>query len=201
MLDAIRPALLLFLLLNPFLLVVYLIDLFERMPSDLFDRVMFRASVISIGVFIAFALLGDMIFSQLLQARFASFQVFGGIVFLVIGLRFVFVGNTAIPGLRGEGGHVAGAVAMPVMIGPGTIGASVVIGQRLDPLTASISIVVVVLAVALVILGLKRLHDWVRPRNEPLVERYIESVGRISALVIGTFAVEMILTGLGTWFG
>jgi len=200
MVETLKPALLLFMLLNPFLLVVYLIDLFEKVPAQLFDRIMFRATVISTAVFVVFALVGDVIFRDLLQARFASFQVFGGVVFLIIGLRFVFEGNEAIPGLRGEGAHVAGAIAMPVMIGPGTIGASVLAGENLGPIMAPLVIVVVVMMSTLVVLALKRLHDWVRPRNEPLVERYIEATGRITALVVGTFAVEMILTGLNGWW-
>ena len=199
--EYLRPALLLFALLNPFLLVVYLIDLFEKVPKASFDAIMLRAAVISVVVFCAFAVVGDVIFSELLQARFASFQVFGGIVFVVIGLRFVFEGNLAIPALRGEGAHVAGAVAMPVMIGPGTIGASVVAGQKLGPVMGSVTIVTVVLMCVLVVLALKRLHDWVRPRNEALVERYIEATGRVAALVVGTVAMEMILTGLRAWFG
>ena len=198
--EYLRPALLLFLLLNPFLMVVYLIDLFEKVPRELFDRIMLRASAISIGVFVAFAVLGDVIFRELLQARFASFQVFGGLVFLIIGLRFVFEGNATVGALRGEGAHIAGAIAMPVMIGPGTIGASVVAGQRLGPLMATLIIVVVVLTSSLTIIALRRLHDWVRPRNEPLVQRYIEATGRITALVVGTFAVEMILAGLTAWW-
>jgi small neutral amino acid transporter SnatA (MarC family) len=32
------------------------------------------------------------------------------------------------------------------------------------------------------------------------VERYIEATGRITALVVGTFAVEMILSGLNGWW-
>ena len=62
----------------------------------------------------------------------------------------------------------------------------------------------IVLAVAvtiLVIVLLKRLHDFVRPRNEKLIERYIEVMGRVTALVVGTFSIEMIMQGLAAWSG
>lgn len=49
------------------------------------------------------------------------------------------------------------------------------------------------------VLALKALHDSVRNRYERYVERYIDIVGRISALVIGTIAVEMILKGIDMW--
>jgi multiple antibiotic resistance protein len=139
------------------------------------------------------------LFRDILQAQFASFQVFGGIVFLLIAMRFVFQGNSAIAALRGESKHIAGAIAMPVMIGPGTIGASILIGKRLSQLNAVLSVLVAVCASMIAIVLLKYVHDFVRERNEPLVQRYIELAGRVSALVVGTFAIEMIMRGLEGW--
>jgi small neutral amino acid transporter SnatA (MarC family) len=194
-----QAAMLLFILLNPFLLVVYMIDAFERLEPSTFRHVVFRAGMISSGVFSVAALLGDMLFRDVLQAQFASFQVFGGVIFLMIGLRFIFEGNSTVIKLRGEASHVAGAIAMPIMIGPGTIGASIVIGKRLDPPFAIGAVLIAVAASVLSIIVLKHLYDFVRERNERLVKRYIEVTGRVTALVIGTFAVEMIMRGLGTW--
>jgi len=197
--EVLRTATLLFMLLNPFLLVVYLIDAVERLALRTFAAVLLQAAMIACVVFAAFAYLGDKIFVDLLQADFASFQIFGGVVFLLIGLQFVFRGPRAIEGLRGETSQLAGVIAMPVFIGPGTISAAVIAGKRHEPLVACAVIVVVMLASALVIIGLKFLHDWVRPRSEPLVERYIEVTGRIAALVVGTISVEMIMVGLRAW--
>ncbi|MGE3259354.1 MAG: MarC family protein, partial [Geobacter sp.] len=73
MTDFLRSATLLFMLLNPFLLVVYLIDVFDKLEPATFRAVIIRAGVISIGVFSAAALLGDMLFKDLMQAQFASF--------------------------------------------------------------------------------------------------------------------------------
>lgn len=199
MAEFIQASMLLFILLNPFLMVVYLLDVFEKLPSGTFRRVLLRAGLISFPVFSLFALLGDFLFRDVLQAEFASFQVFGGIIFLLIGLQFVFQGNSAIAALRGESQHIAGAIAMPIMIGPGTIGASILIGKRLSPFNAVLAVGAAVLASVLVIVLLKHLHDYVRERNEKLVDRYIEIVGRAMALVVGTFAVEMIMRGLEGW--
>jgi small neutral amino acid transporter SnatA (MarC family) len=198
--EFVSASTLLFMLLNPFLLVVYLIDVFQKLSTATFIRVILRAGFISIVVFSDSALLGDVIFEDVLQARFASFQVFGGIVFLLIGLRFVFEGNAAIEALRGESQHIAGAIAMPLMIGPGTIGASILIGKRLGPWQAILAITLTVLLSAAVMIILKRVHDFVRTHNEPMVQRYIEVAGRITALVVGTFAMEMIFRGVETWF-
>ncbi|MBU1191154.1 MAG: MarC family protein [Gammaproteobacteria bacterium] len=197
--DLIKTSALLFILLNPFLLVVYMIDVFAKLPPETFRSVVFRAGIISSLVFVAVALLGDVLFRDILQAQFASFEVFGGIVFLLIALRFVFDGNSAIAALRGDSQHLAGAIAMPVMIGPGTIGASIVIGKRLSPFNAVMAVILAVMASVMVIIALKYLHDYVRERNEKLVDRYIETAGRVTALVVGTFAIEMIMRGLKGW--
>ena len=116
-----KSFLLLFMLLNPFLLIIYLVDLVQEMEFRDFSRVLNRAGWISSGIFIGFALLGEFIFKNLLQAHFASFQIFGGIIFLVIGMQFVFKGPDAIKSMRGKPEHIAGAIAMPIMIGPGTV--------------------------------------------------------------------------------
>lgn len=191
--------LLLLALLNPFLVIVYLHDLVRRLGPHQFRRVLLRGSAIASAVFCAFAVAGDAIFSTLIQAEFASFQVFGGIVFLLIGLKFVFNGPRAIELLRGDSRHVAGAVAMPVMIGPGTISASLIVGERHDPLIACSVVIVAVATSGGIIVGLKMLHDYVLPRREDLIEHYVEITGRITALYVGTVSVEMIMRGLQAW--
>jgi multiple antibiotic resistance protein len=195
-----KSFLLLFALLNPFLMSIYLLDLIHDLRAKVFANVLARGSLIAGVAFAIFAWSGDAIFSRYLQVRFASFQVFGGVVFLLIGIRFVFEGVKAVRGLRGDAAeHLAGSVAMPFMIGPGTLSASVVIGARLPVLGAIAVIFATLLATVVVVVLLKVLHDRVKERNARLTDRYIELVGRISALLIGTFSIEMIMEGITTW--
>lgn len=197
--EFIGSVLLLLMLLNPFLLIIYLIDLMQELDSRAFSQVMVRAGIISCAVFIIVALAGDALFTQVLQVRFASFQIFGGIIFLLIGIQFMFTGPEAIRKMRGKPEHVAGAIAMPIMIGPSTVSASILTGGRLPPPLAAAAIVITMVVTVTTLLLLKRLHDVVRPRNARLIERYLEVMGRVTALVIGTFAIEMIMQGLQTW--
>jgi small neutral amino acid transporter SnatA (MarC family) len=195
----VESAALLLLLLNPFLLTIYLLDLVQSLDTSSFARVLLRAGLIATAVFALFAIAGDAVFSRLFQARFASFQVFGGLLFLVVGLRFALTGRAAIEALRGEPEQVAGAVAMPFMIGPGTVGASVIVGGRMNPVAAVFAVVSAVALTVVVVVSLKILHDRFHAGRERLVQRYVEVVGRASALVVGTFAVEMIMRGLAGW--
>ena len=199
MTEILSSSALLLVLLNPFLVVVYLIDVMQKMERRMFRHVLLRAGIISSVVFCFFAILGDTVFSKIVQAEFASFQIFGGIVFLLIGLQFVFRGPQAIEILQGESEHLAGAIAMPILIGPATISASVIIGKRLDPLMSCISILSAIFISVVIILLLKYLHDIVRTRHERLIQRYIEIAGRITALYVGTVSIEMIMQGIRTW--
>lgn len=197
--DFIKSVSLLLALLNPFLVIVYLLAIVQSLDRSTFRSVLVRAGLIASLVFSCFALAGDVIFSSIIQAEFASFQVFGGIVFLLIGLQFVFKGPTAIEILRGKSQHLVGAIAMPVLIGPGTLSASVVIGKKLQPLAACGAILLAVgISVSLMLL-LKALHDHVRSTREHLVQRYIEIAGRVTALYVGTVSIEMIMQGMQTW--
>lgn len=155
--DFLKSAGLMLVLLNPFLVILYLVDMVENMAQRPFAGVLVRAGLIAAAVFCSFAILGDAIFADLMQAEFAS------------------------------------------LIGPGTISASVVIGKRLDPWIACAAVVVAVAIFVVMIVALKSLHDFVRPRSEPLVQRYIEIAGRIMALFVGTISIEMIMQGLRAW--
>ena len=135
--ELIQSAVLMLALLNPFLVIIYLVDLVEKLDQRQFAKVLIHGSLIASAVFCSFAILGDVIFSNIVQAQFASFQIFGGVIFLLIGLQFVFYGPKAITALRGDSPGLAAAIAMPVLIGPGTISASMVIGKRHEALYAS----------------------------------------------------------------
>jgi multiple antibiotic resistance protein len=197
--SLLQSFLLFFALLNPFLLSIYLLDLIADLESKVLSRVLIRASLISGVVYWLFAWGGEAIFTDYLQVRFASFQLFGGIIFLLIGIRFVFSGVDAIRSTRGPPEHLAGSIAMPFLIGPGTVSAAVVIGARHDILIAGLIIFGTLALTMTLVIALKLAHDYVKERNARLLDRYMEVVGRISALLIGTIAVEMILDGASSW--
>ena len=186
-------------LLNPFLLVIYLVDLINDLDSKTFSKILIRASLISAGAYLAFAALGDSVFELVFQSNFASFQIFGGLVFLITGLRFVFEGNTALKKLRGEATHIEGSIVMPIMVGPGTISGSIIVGQSLPLIWASFVIVISLIFCVGIVILLKKVYNHAHERNEKLVLKYIDITGRISALLIGTFSVEMIMTGFLEW--
>jgi multiple antibiotic resistance protein len=199
--QIIKASTLLYVLLNPLLMSVYLAELVKDTPLAWFSRIILRASITSTVAFLLFAWLGDVIFTDIFHVRFSSFLIFGGILFLLIGLRMMLTGSASIAPLQGgEPSRVVGAVALPFMIGPGTISASVIIGKRLpDPVATSVAIIIAVVAAAASLVVLKVLHDFVQMRKMELLERYLDITGRVIAMFTGTYAVEMIVRGIETW--
>ncbi len=84
--DVLSSIVMLLVLLNPFLIIVYLIDIIKKKSKAIFFKVMIRAGVMSAIVFCAFALLGDVIFREVFHASFASFQIFGDMERMIINI-------------------------------------------------------------------------------------------------------------------
>ena len=186
-----------FSLLNPFLMSIYLLPMIRSLGFAQFSRVLIQGALISSVVFLLFAYGGEAVFNRYLQVRFESFQIFGGIIFLIIGMRYVFEGADTLESTRGgKAEHLAGSVAMPFMIGPGTISAAVVTGTRLSVWGSAIIIIATMVCTCSILILLKGIHDRVKARNARYVDRYVEIVGRLAALLVGTIAIDMIVTGL-----
>lgn len=190
---------LLFVLLNPFLLAVYLIELMRDLSPDIFYKVMVRAALIAFVVFALSATGGDWFFSDILGVRFAAFQAFGGLLFVIISLRYMLSGGEAIISLRGEPEHLAGSIAMPFMIGPATVSASILAGAQLPVGLAILGILGTMVVTVTTLIILKVVHDRVRVKKAALIERYTEIVGRVGAILLGTIAMDMIFKGLDAW--
>ncbi|HAV7144346.1 MarC family protein [Acinetobacter baumannii] len=185
-----------FSLLNPFLMSIYMIGLIRHTETRVFNKALIQGSLIAYVVFLLFAWGGEAIFNRYLNVRFESFLIFGGLIFLVIGYRYVFQGADTIGEMRGAPEHLAGTVAMPFMIGPGTISAAVVIGMSMPLLEAAIVIALVLFVSCSVLIAMKFSHDHLRYSHAKYIDRYFDIVGRLASLLIGTIAVDMIVNGV-----
>ncbi|EIY0852846.1 MarC family protein [Acinetobacter baumannii] len=185
-----------FSLLNPFLMSIYMIGLIRHTETRVFNKALIQGSLIAYVVFLIFAWGGEAIFNRYLNVRFESFLIFGGLIFLVIGYRYVFQGADTIGEMRGAPEHLAGTVAMPFMIGPGTISAAVVTGMSMSLLEAAIVIALVLFVSCSVLIAMKFSHDHLRYSHAKYIDRYFDIVGRLAALLIGTIAVDMIVNGV-----
>ncbi|MBF7687348.1 MarC family protein [Acinetobacter rathckeae] len=185
-----------FALMNPFLMSIYMAGMIRNTDAKIFNKALIQGSLISYVVFVFFAWGGETIFTEYLNVRFESFQIFGGIIFLVIGYRYVFQGADTIGDTRGATENLAGTVAMPFMIGPGTISASVVMGMEIKTIGAILVLALTLFLTSTILMLMKYMHDNLRYKHAKFVDYYFDIVGRLSALLIGTIAIDMIVTGV-----
>ncbi|MBU3847331.1 MAG: MarC family protein [Candidatus Acinetobacter avistercoris] len=194
--DSLHSFALFFSLLNPFLMSIYMLGIIRNSDAKTFNMALIQGSLISLVVFIIFAKTGEAFFNDVLHVRFESFQIFGGIIFLVIGYRYVFEGADTIGVMRGAPNHLAGTIAMPFMIGPGTISAAVITGVRLSLMETIIVIFITLFLTCSILILMKYAHDHLQHKYSNYIDLYVDIVGRLAALLIGTIAIDMIVTGV-----
>lgn len=194
--DSLHSFALFFSLLNPFLMSIYMLGIIRNSDAKTFNMALIQGSLISLVVFIIFAKTGEAFFNDVLHVRFESFQIFGGIIFLVIGYRYVFEGADTIGVMRGAPNHLAGTIAMPFMIGPGTISAAVITGVRLSLMEMIIVIFITLFLTCSILILMKYAHDHLQHKYSNYIDLYVDIVGRLAALLIGTIAIDMIVTGV-----
>lgn len=184
-------------ILNPFALCLYLSGVIEDLGRGAFFRVVIQASLISAAAFTVFAIFGEQVLWALgIQA--GALRLFGGLIFLIIAYKYVSQGHKAAEMLRGSLDELPSAIAVPFMIGAGTITQAILIGKQFEPIMAA-GILFSATGVSLCIIGayyLARLR--IRHRYERLFDRYIDLMARLNGLVIGAFSVDMVFGGART---
>jgi len=183
-------------ILNPFALCLYLAGLMETLPARNFIRVLAGACVISLAVFAIFALSGERLLVDWLGIHPQALRAFGGLIFLIVGYNYVVRGYKATEILRGSLEDLPSAVALPFMIGAGTITQSILIGKSNGPGQTLFVLALGVSITFLVVMAFKFIRDHVKGPKEKVFERYINILARINGLLIGAISTEMIVSGL-----
>ena len=181
-------------ILNPFALCLYLSGVIEDLTHKNSFRVVIQASLISGTVFCLFAVFGDGVLN-LLGIRPGALRLFGGLVFLVIAYNYVSKGYRAAELLRGSLDELPSAIAVPFMIGAGTITQAILIGKQFEAIGA-VAVLLGAIAVSLGVVGLYYVaRQRIRTRYERTFDRYVDLLARLNGLVIGAFSVDMVVGG------
>jgi len=192
-----KEFMLMLVILNPFSQVLYLFELMDQLNPKEFLKVHLKATLISFTIFILFALIGEKyILKQVFQVRLASLQIFGGLIILFIAFQYIIKGSGSNLLYRGDISELAPNIALPYMIGPGTIWVSILIGRNYA-MHITTGIIAMVLAANFIFLILyHQLHYRLNKRNETAMGKYIAILMRVNALFIGAIGVEMLITGI-----
>jgi len=192
MLDSLLPFLA---LLNPFALCLYLAGVMDDLDSRTFIRVLSEASLISLAVFCLFALVGESLLVNFFGVKPEALRIFGGVIFSVVAYNYVTRGYKATEFLRGSLEKLPSAIALPFMIGAGTITQAILIGKKHEPYTSMFLLFLGVCVCFVVIIGFKLIKDRLKGAKEKVFERYVNTLSRINGLLIGAISTEMVISG------
>lgn len=183
-------------ILNPFALCLYTSSIMEDLDFRSVLRVVIGACVISTAAFWLFALTGDKLLTNVFRVEPAALRAFGGLIFLIVGYNYVTKGYRGAEILRGSLEELPSAIALPFMIGAGTITQAIIVGQANPPVTSMIILLLGVLAALVTLIIFKIIRDRMAGARERLFIRYVNILARLNGLLIGAISVKMIVEGL-----
>lgn len=183
-------------ILNPFALCLYLEDSMHELDFGEFARVAAGASGISLFTFWVCALGGRPLLVDGLGVMPAALRLFGGVIFFVVAYNYVMKGHEATAELRGSVRNFPSAIALPFMIGAGTITQAIFIGEHLPWLMGLLVILLGIVITFGILLSFKLIGDHLKRSRERVFYRYVDTVARLNGLIIGAISAQMMVLSM-----
>lgn len=184
-------------LVNPIVTFIYLQPVARRMSSHKELRsVIVRGSAVAFVVFFLFALIGNTFFNDVLQIRFDSFRVFGGLIIAYFAFAMIAQGRTSLITYDENHASVANQIAMPLLIGAGTISLSIIIGNNYNPAISALILAAIMFINYLALVMLMTFREKIVRYFDKDFDNYMEAILRLFAFFAGAIGVDMIVTGL-----
>ncbi|MGY2132935.1 MarC family protein [Hymenobacter sp. HD11105] len=184
-------------MLNPFALFLYLKPVMQDLSETDFRSVFLKASTISFGIYLVFLLFGDVVFQKVFNINFESFRIFGGIVLFSFSYIFIVQGKKAFIQIKGDLHDLASEIALPFMVGAGTISLTILMSEQLQLWQGVMALVLIMLINYLIIMGLKQVRRAMRSRKFQIAfDKIMELLLRINGFFLGAIGVDMVTTGV-----
>ncbi len=189
-------------MLNPFALFLYLEPIRKDLNNKDFYIVLFNASLISLIICSIFAVGGEFIFESVLHIDFESFRIFGGIIIFSFAYYFIVKGQKAMIMFKENLDDLASEIALPFMVGAGTISLSIIVSHRHTTMWGILILLIVFASNYLIIFLLKKSRDLVEGRRlKTAYDKNMEVLLRLNGFFIGAIGVDMVMTGIKNMFG
>jgi len=203
----IHDAVTLFVIIDPISLVPLFIALTSREDPAQRRKIALRATALAAIVLIGFIMVGQFLLDSI-EISLPAFQIGGGLVLMIIGLKMVFDDDTEMEALDLEEGNekpilvsdvAVFPLATPLIAGPGAIMAVVLLtdNDKYSPLDQVTTAVVVLAILSLTYFFLRQsdgVQNWLGRTGTSLVTR-------ILGLLVVAFAIQTMLVGISSFFG
>jgi multiple antibiotic resistance protein len=187
-------------MLNPFALFIYLQPIMRDLSRKDFSNVLIRACVISFIIYYLHALYGNEFFKDVLQINFESFRLFGGIIIFAFAFVFIIGGKKTFLNYKENLNELASDIALPFMVGAGTISLSIIIGNVHTPVT-TFTILATILGITYgIIMVLQHLREMLSEKKQNGFDKLMEIFLRINGFFIGAIGVNMVITAINNLY-
>lgn len=188
--DVFHAVVTLFLVMDPIGNVPLFLSVLRAVPAERRRRVLVREIGFAYLVLLAFLFAGRYVM-QFLQLRQETISIAGGIVLFLIAIRMIFPGDRGLIGETIEGEPFLVPLAIPLLAGPSTLAALLLLERSAPGHTASLLLAV---TAAWAICGAILLGSTFFYRV--LRERGLMAMERLMGMLLVMVAVQMLMNGL-----
>jgi multiple antibiotic resistance protein len=135
------------------------------------------------------------------QIDFESFRIFGGIIIFSYAYFFIVKGQKALIMIKENLDDLASEIALPFMVGAGTISLSILVSYN-HTMWIGLFIMVLVFAINFgTIYFLKKMRDNLEGKKwRTAYDKNMEVLLRLNGFFIGAIGINMVLTGIKNMF-
>jgi len=188
-------------MLNPFALFLYLEPIRKDLSHKQFMSVIFKASIISLSICLMFFFSGEFLFKKVFLIDFESFRIFGGIIIFSYAYFFILKGQRALIIIKENLDDLASEIALPFMVGAGTISLSILTSYRHSSIVGVLILIAAFLINFVSIFLLKKSRDSLEGKKlKTAYDKNMEVLLRLNGFFIGAIGINMILTGIKKMF-
>ncbi len=192
----IAAALAFLVMLNPFALFIYLQPVMKELSSKEFRSVLYRASLISLTIFYAFSVFGEFVFERILHINFEAFRIFGGTILFSYAFMFIIQGRRSLITMKEDLHDLASEIALPFMVGAGTISLSILMGHRFEPGLSLLMLTVILTVNYTIVVVLTFIRKALSTRMKIAFDKMMEMSLRLNGFFLGSIGLNMIITGI-----
>ena len=185
--------LLLFLVIDPFGNLPFVLAILRRLSGPAYRRAVLREIALAFVILLLFAAAGESLFGYL-NINQSSLRISGGVILFLISLKMIFQSSETIFADRYAENPVLVPIAVPAIAGPAAVTTVMILRSQQQ---ASLAEVATALAVVLAVTVLILLAG--RPIKRMLGERGILALEKFMGLLLNLVAVNMIMLGLSDW--
>lgn len=184
-------------MLNPFALFLYLMPVMNELSRRQFLRVLLKASMISFVIFTAFLFFGELLLYHIFQIDFDSFRIFGGVIIFSFAYLYIVKGQRALITMKEDLDDLAAEIALPFMIGAGTLSLTIIMGHDFKWVESLLSLVIILAANFLFIVFLKGIRERLSAEKLKVAfDKNMEVLLRLFGFFVGAIGVNMVIQGI-----